>query len=304
MDIKALMKIVTFGLIILVGINVFSLERKIVELSFALTKKSAVKELTLKSKVFKNTRKIRVLLPPGYSEDKNKAKKYPVLYMNDGIAVVHAYKIEQVVPDLINAKRIVPLIIVCIDNGASTEESTNPIRDRANEYLPWEDTKETNPAAMLKNPQGKLYPKFLLEEVMPLVNKNFRTKMDAESMGLGGASRGALIALYTALDKPETFSKLLLESPALYVSDEKVLKMAKKAKKFPKYVYIGIGTREGDTEKINKMAVDDTAKLNKIIQKKSDKIKLKYVVEEGAKHDFGNFGKRFPKALEFLYGTD
>ncbi|MEZ5427269.1 MAG: alpha/beta hydrolase-fold protein [Pyrinomonadaceae bacterium] len=36
----------------------------------------------LKSKIFGNTRTIRVLLPPGY--DQKPLQKYPVLYLNDG----------------------------------------------------------------------------------------------------------------------------------------------------------------------------------------------------------------------------
>jgi predicted alpha/beta superfamily hydrolase len=38
----------------------------------------------LKSKVFGNTRVIRVQLPPGYGERANRKKRYQVLYLNDG----------------------------------------------------------------------------------------------------------------------------------------------------------------------------------------------------------------------------
>src|SRR5262245_40071191 len=38
----------------------------------------------LTSKVFSNTRSIRVLLPPGYGAPENSSKRYPVLYMLDG----------------------------------------------------------------------------------------------------------------------------------------------------------------------------------------------------------------------------
>src|SRR5688500_12367980 len=36
------------------------------------------------SEVFGNTRKLRVLLPPGYSQRVNRHRRYPVLYLNDG----------------------------------------------------------------------------------------------------------------------------------------------------------------------------------------------------------------------------
>lgn len=38
----------------------------------------------LASKIFDNTRSIRVLLPPGYDAAENRSKRYPVLYMLDG----------------------------------------------------------------------------------------------------------------------------------------------------------------------------------------------------------------------------
>ena len=49
-----------------------------------------IDSLTLKSHTFKNTRKIRVLLPPGYYETKKKNIQYPVLYLNDGVLVLAA----------------------------------------------------------------------------------------------------------------------------------------------------------------------------------------------------------------------
>src|ERR1700722_15793354 len=38
----------------------------------------------LKSEIFRNTRKLRVLLPAGYRDPQNARRKYPVLYLNDG----------------------------------------------------------------------------------------------------------------------------------------------------------------------------------------------------------------------------
>ena len=38
----------------------------------------------LTSRIFNNTRSIRVLLPPGYDAPENRFKRYPVLYLLDG----------------------------------------------------------------------------------------------------------------------------------------------------------------------------------------------------------------------------
>ena len=273
------------------------------KLSHTETKKNlfVIDTLKLKSNVFNNTRRIRVLLPPDYYK---KNINYPVLYLNDGVLVFHAYDIQNVVHNLIKSKKIEPIIIVGIDNGASTTESKNPLRDRANEYLPWKDFFETNEKAKINNPQGKMYPNFLINEVMPLINSNFFTKKGFKHTGLGGSSRGALISLYTSLEYPNQFSRLLLESPSLYVHNQEILKISINKNKWPKRVYIGIGTEEGDTFDVKKMAVQDAKKLEKIIQNNSSKTKVNYLLDNGGKHSFEDFAKRFPRALEFLYGIN
>lgn len=91
------------------------------------------------SKVFNNTRTIRVLLPPGYRDSQNKEKSYPVLYLNDGIMVFHGFNIEETVHNLIKTGAIQPLLIVGIDNGGSTDKTKNAPIDRANEFLPYPD---------------------------------------------------------------------------------------------------------------------------------------------------------------------
>ncbi|MGA8838403.1 MAG: hypothetical protein WB538_22405, partial [Candidatus Sulfotelmatobacter sp.] len=37
-----------------------------------------------RSRIFKNTRFLRVWLPPGYDDAENSGRYYPVLYLNDG----------------------------------------------------------------------------------------------------------------------------------------------------------------------------------------------------------------------------
>jgi len=48
---------------------------------------SRVQVLTLSSQVFRNRRSIRVYLPPGYFDQANNNRRYPILYLNDGFAL-------------------------------------------------------------------------------------------------------------------------------------------------------------------------------------------------------------------------
>jgi len=69
------------------------------------------------------------------------------------------------------------MIVVGIDNGASTDKSKSDI-DRADEFLPYSDVGfpghryPPDPS----EPHGALYPDFLIKEVMPLIQRHYRVK--------------------------------------------------------------------------------------------------------------------------------
>lgn len=281
----------------------------IISVSFAYSqRRSVVADVRfhkLKSEVFDNTRTLRVLVPPGYNRSRNRNQTYPVLYLNDGQNLFQVrtsqsrnseWGVDETIIDLLEYREIEPIIIVGIDNAGQS--------GRANEYLPYEDVYLTPP---LPKPQGKKYPKFLVDEVLPFIEKKYRVKKGAEFRGLGGASYGALISLYTAIKKPKVFGRLLLESPSFYVDEAKILKAAAKMKRLPKQIYMGVGTNEegrrncksGD---LSHEAVQDVLKLKGIFQAKDlgDK-NLKVVIEDCATHSEVAYGRRFTEAMRFLY---
>ena len=132
--------------------------------------------LTLHSKVFNNTRTIRVWVPSGYDDDSQAQSRYPVFYFTDGIATFHGRHLDAIASELIASGKIPATIFVGIDNGGSTLESRNPGSDRANEYLPYPDDFLIPPVPV---PHGSRFPDFLEQEVRPLVESRFRTQKDA-----------------------------------------------------------------------------------------------------------------------------
>jgi predicted alpha/beta superfamily hydrolase len=258
------------------------------------------------SKVFGNTRVIRVLLPPGYGDPANGKKRYPVLYLNDGQNLFDAstsvfnpleWQADEAVGRLIRARAIEPIIVVGVDNAGRS--------GRANEYLPYPDAYLTPP---LPNPEGDKYPDLLIREVLPFINRQYRTRTGAEHTGLGGSSYGALIALYTVVNRPGVFGRLLLESPSLYVADGRLLTASRGVSKWPRKIYIGVGTNEGGRAVCrpgvsDEEAVRDVLKLERAFRAaglRGDRLKV--VVEECAVHNEAAWAKRLPGALTFLYG--
>jgi predicted alpha/beta superfamily hydrolase len=240
-----------------------------------------------KSTVFANARKLRILLPSGYRES---SKRYSVLYLNDGqnlfdvctsIFQPEEWRVDETVGQLIGAHEIVPIIVVGIDNAGK--------RLRPKEYLPWIDDSLQPPEP---NPQGKQYPRFLLDEVVPFVESRYRT--DPRNRVLGGSSYGAGIALYTVIARPGSFRGLLMESPSIYADDYHLLKEAERVNLWPRQIYLGTGT-VGEP-------VEDVQRLAEFFNKKGViGNRLHVVVQQGGAHTEKWWAERLPGALKFLF---
>ncbi len=260
---------------------------------------SVVGELRIhqfRSKIYRNTRNLRVWLPPGYSDAGN-AHRYPVLYLNDGQnlfdrATAFAgveWQVDETADRLIREKEIPPLIIVGIDN-------TGP--ERMKEYIPWRSF-----SPPIFRPLGRSYPVFLTREVMPFVEHEYRIEKGAAHTGLGGSSLGALISLYTAMEKPGMFGRLLVESPSLQMCNRQALKQATKVSAWPERVFLAMGSKETGNDERDRQIVLDVQEFALILRRVGlgdDRLRLK--IAEGATHSEAAWAQRFPEALEFLFG--
>jgi predicted alpha/beta superfamily hydrolase len=240
-----------------------------------------------------------VWLPGNYFAPVNRNKHYPVLYMQDGqnlfdeaTAFNHEWRVDETIEFLTGSMRIGPMIVVGIDNT----------RRRANEYLPYPDPENKE----LGKPEtqdvhGKQYGDFVINEVMPLIQKKYRVALGPQNTGLGGSSYGGAVTLYTVLTHPGVFGKALIESPSLLIGDGQLLKDAEKATVLLQRMYVAIGTAEDSDEKDAAKDADAVRDLEKILRSKGlGPTRLKVVVEEGAKHDELAWSKRLPDALLFL----
>ena len=250
-----------------------------------------------RSRIFRNTRFLRVWLPPAYDADENSLRRYPVLYLNDGQNLFEAstsftgveWEVDETAERLIGQDQIPPMIIVGIDNAG---------KDRFREYMPH---RSLNP--MMLRVQGNRYPNFLIKEVMPFVARNYRVAPGPENTGLGGSSLGALISLYTAAVHPGWFGRLLIESPSLWASNRQMIKDSRSVKQWPERIFLGTGTAEAGREDRDRSVVDDVRELAGIFRRAGlDDRRLKLVIEEGASHHESAWARRFPDALLFLFG--
>ena len=242
-------------------------------------------------------RRITVWLPPGFYRRIHR-QRYPVLYLNDGQNLFdparafagNTWRVAEVAEHLVRRRRIPPILIVGIDHGE--------IR-RAREYLPVED--ERNPFA--RHPLGREYAEFVTRELIPFIVRNYPIARGMSMTGFGGSSYGALAALYTALIKPGTFGRLLIESPSLYVGRRHLLRLARSAKRWPARVYLGVGTMETRRVDWNEETVRNVLLLERALRRaRLGPRRLRVRIEEGASHTESAWAARLPGALEFLFG--
>jgi len=250
-----------------------------------------------RSGIFRNTRFLRVWLPPGYDDAENASRHYPVLYLNDGQNLFEAstafggveWQVDETADRLIREGAVPPMIVVGIDNTG---------KNRLREYMPH---RSLHPRIL--RVQGRRYPDFLMKEVMPFVEQIYRVATGPEDTGLGGSSLGALIALYTAMVRPGAFGRLLLESPSLWASNRQLIKESRSVRIWPERIFLAVGSAEAGSPERSRTVVDDVRELAAIMRRAvlSEK-RLRLVIKDGAGHSEGAWAERFPEALQFLFG--
>jgi predicted alpha/beta superfamily hydrolase len=254
---------------------------------------------TLKSTTFGNERKIRVLLPAGYGDAANKDRRYPVLYMLDGQNVFdaclsdvshHEWGVDETVQKLIAADKIPPLIVVGVDHAG---------KDRAREYLPYKDF-VGNPD--MDEPAGKLFPDFMTKEVMPLVDKNYRTLPGRPNTGIGGSSYGGVATLYALLARPNTFGYGLIESPVMWIGMGQLVRDTSPLVALPVKVFVAFGGKEISNPAISEKMIGLIRQVETNFRSAGyDESSFRVVVDPDALHTEAAWEQRLPGALTFLF---
>jgi pullulanase len=243
------------------------------------------------------SRDILVWLPPGYDDAANRSRSYPVLYLQDGQNVFEKlpnvpgeWKADETAARLITEGKIEPLIIVGIPHSFDL---------RAQEYMP---------VAALPGVEarGRDYLRFLVDEVMPRIERAYRVKTGPEHTAIGGASLGAVISLAAGQQHPDKFGAVLLESLPTRMGRGALFRHFGLSQSWPRKVYIGAGGKEGglkaDDESTNEQFVEGTKALVELARGRGVSAEnLRLVIEPGAVHNEDAWAARFGNALEFLF---
>lgn len=132
-------------------------------------------------------RHVEIWLPPGY--DSSRTTRYPALYMSDGQNLFDPriantgvdWGVDEAVVRLVRGGAMPPIIVVGVWNTA----------DRGPEYSPWQRASD--------------YARFLITELMPRVNREFRTLTGPRHTAVMGSSMGGLLSFYLVVHHPDVF---------------------------------------------------------------------------------------------------
>ncbi|MDZ7807521.1 MAG: alpha/beta hydrolase-fold protein [Gracilimonas sp.] len=144
-------------------------------------------------------RNVEVWLPPNYSEEDS---SYQVLYMHDGQNVFNPltsyngndWMVDEVLTNLISENKVQKTIVVASWNSGET---------RFAEYMP--NKPENTPSMGYDEVISDEYLKFMVQELKPFIDDNYRTKPEAEFTSIMGSSMGGLISLYAIMEYPNIF---------------------------------------------------------------------------------------------------
>jgi predicted alpha/beta superfamily hydrolase len=241
-----------------------------------------------RSRFLRNQRDLIVYTPPGYADQS--WRHFPVLYLHDGQNLFDGatsfipgqdWHVGQTTDHCIQAGVVAPLIIVGMYNTKA----------RIGEYTPTHIPK-------LGGGRADRYAKFLIEEVKPFVDREYRTLSGSQHTGIGGSSLGGLVSLYLGLQHSRIFGKIAALSPSVWWNQLVIHRFAQAAIVEPRpRIWLDIGTREGPR------IVQDVEKFRDVLLEKGWSLgrDLHYERVEGAEHNEAAWAQRVGPFLQFLY---
>ena len=148
------------------------------------------------------TRRMYVYTPPGYADSK---EKYPVLYLlhgggGDEDAWTSLGRANYILDNLIAEGKAKPMIVVMTNGNpdqtvAISDQKIRPVTDQP---------AAGGPMTMGSND----FPKSIVNDVIPYIEKHYRVLTNKENRALAGLSMGALQTQITGMNNPDLFNYL------------------------------------------------------------------------------------------------
>jgi enterochelin esterase family protein len=239
------------------------------------------------SQIFPNTtRDWSIYVPAQYKPQQPAA----VMIFQDGHDYVNVkghWRVPIVFDNLIASGAMPPTIAIFIDPG----------HDKAKEK-PQSAWKNSN-RSLEYNSLGDRYARFLIEEILPEVEKSYRLSPDPERRALAGASSGAIAAFTVAWERPAQFRKVLstIGSFVNLAGGNAYPSLIRKTERKPLRVFLA--DTSGDLD--NPFGNWPLANKQMDAALRYMKYDVRFDFAEGYGHNSNHGGSIFPDALKWLW---
>jgi gluconolactonase len=155
-----------------------------------------------------------------------------LMIVQDGLSRATGWKLPRVLDSLINQKAIPVMIGVFVDHGTVPAMGADnyPRYNRCFEY----------------DALGDRYARFLLEELLPEVERSYNISKDPNDRSIAGASSGAICAFNVAWERPDQFRRVL-STIGTYVGlrgGDEFATLVRKTEPKPIRVFLEDGTKD------------------------------------------------------------
>ena len=234
-------------------------------------------------------------------------RRYPVLYMQDGLSVFDpatslagSWRAGQTMEIL--RREGLEAILVGIPNAAEL---------RPTEYTPY--------ASALRDEEihgqpggGDAYLAFLVDVLKPVIDDTLPTLPEPECTGVIGSSLGGLISLYAFFRRPDVFGLAGAMSPGIPASQMALIDLIRRGRSPKGRIYLDVGGREGAglpdagvAEALSRGFWDGVHRLHRLLGSTGyrDGVDMLFVADEQAVHSEGAWAARLPDAFRFLLSS-
>jgi enterochelin esterase family protein len=249
-----------------------------------------VRERWYFSKTTQAWRRIFVYTPPDY--DQNTAARYPVLYLQHGGGEDERGwpvqgRVSQIMDNLIAAKKAQPMLIVMERGYALKPGEAPPVRMR-----PPQQGAGSPPRDFSR--MFTTLDEVFVNDVIPMIDKTYRTKADREHRAMAGLSMGGMQTRAIALAHLDMFSHIgVFSGGSIDPSNtEHIASLKEKAK----LVFISYGSRE--LEEPHRRSGDPKASVEAL---KQAGINAVYYISPGTHHEWHTWRRSLHEFAPLLF---
>lgn len=211
-----------------------------------------------------------VYYPPHY----NPNEKYAIVYFTDGYEYLHERmgNLQVILNNLIDQKKIRPLIVVLVDHREPVNRSNN--------------------RRMQELAMNAKYLVFFTDELVPQVESKLQLKATRSERAIIGTSMGGLTAAYFAFARPDVFGMAGIQSPAFWFKPA-IYNFCEEAANPPVKIFLTTGT------------INDAREGSQKMKEIFDKNTCTYQYTETSQgHSWGNWRDTVDDILVYFFSSE